>query len=206
MQAYPDAFCFAVSHTTRSPRDGELNGREYFFTDDKWMREAIDRGEFVEHAEVHGHLYGTSAAALRQAMESGRFCILDLDTQGVQSLRRAQEGLGATPHFLFITPPSVEALGQRLRKRSTESEEQMALRLRTAKDEIAWGTLEGNFDYVVVNDDLDRAVDEVMRLLRLWYPGLPPLQEHHGLLSSISNATGNVAASDGETPPTMCST
>lgn len=145
------AIGFSVSHTTRNPRPGEGDGRDYFFVDRERFSALRENGEFLEWAEVHGNCYGTSASAVASELEQGRDVVLDIDVQGASQLR-ARPGLDATS--IFIAPPSLAELEQRLTGRQTESEETISLRLRNARQEL----LEANrYDYLLVNDDLEQA-------------------------------------------------
>jgi len=118
------------------------------------LRGEVEEGGFLEHAEVHGKLYGTSLKAIEAVSLSGRVPILDVDVQGVrrikERLQMVVEGEKTLPpfHFLFVAPPSIDILKQRLKKRGTESDEQMTIRLGNAPEEIEYGTAEGNFDGV----------------------------------------------------------
>jgi guanylate kinase len=151
---------FSVSHTTRPPRPGESNGRDYHFVGrDKFlaMREA---GAFLEWAEVHGNLYGTSREAVRERLEEGRDVFLDIDVQGARQLKENQ-ALPAV--FLFIAPPSWQELERRLSGRGTEAAEAVQMRLANARKEMAeahW------YDYLIVNDDLAEA-ENLLRALIL---------------------------------------
>jgi len=141
---------FSVSHTTRHPRPGEQDGREYHFVDPTTFRQMVDAKAFAEWAEVHGNAYGTSFAEIGRAREEGSGVIFDIDFQGARQIRaRVPEAVS-----VFILPPSLEELERRLRGRGTEDEETTLRRLANAKREIAHY---GLFDYVVVNDDLDQA-------------------------------------------------
>ena len=145
------AIGFSVSHTTRRPRPGEINGQDYFFVDiDQFVTMRQD-GDFLEWAEVHGNFYGTSQPAVMAQLASGQDVILDIDVQGARQLKDRQ-GLDAT--FVFIVPPSLAELERRLTGRQTETAESLALRLQNAKQELQAANL---YDYVVVNDDLDQA-------------------------------------------------
>eukprot|EP00640_Fibrocapsa_japonica_P002997 CAMPEP_0113934000 /NCGR_PEP_ID=MMETSP1339-20121228/1348_1 /TAXON_ID=94617 /ORGANISM="Fibrocapsa japonica" /LENGTH=266 /DNA_ID=CAMNT_0000935601 /DNA_START=27 /DNA_END=827 /DNA_ORIENTATION=+ /assembly_acc=CAM_ASM_000762 len=166
MEHMPDKFGFCVSHTTRGPRPGEENGVHYHFTDRETMQTQIDNGQFVEFAEVHGNLYGTSVEAVNDVRKTGKICVLDIDVQGVQKVKESD----LDPMYIFVSPPSLETLEQRLRDRKTETEEQIERRLGNAKREMEYGKGEGNFNAVLINDDLDTAVDECKVLLLEWYP------------------------------------
>lgn len=141
---------FSVSWTTRAPRPGEREGVEYRFADEARFREKIASGGFLEWAEVHGRLYGTDRSDVEARIRSGGDLLLDIDVQGAEQVRRS----GHPAVFVFVLPPDAQTLEARLRARGTEDEGSIARRLRTAAREIArWG----EFDYLVVNDDLDRA-------------------------------------------------
>jgi guanylate kinase len=143
---------FSVSHTTRSPRTGEQDGVDYFFTDKNVFRAMQQQNRFLEWAEVHGNLYGTSISAVQAATEQGLDIILDIDVQGALQVK---EKWGEKGIFIFIAPPSLEELARRLADRSTETEAMIAKRLANAKVEIK---SIGNYDYVIVNDAVDNAV------------------------------------------------
>ncbi|MEC4677101.1 MAG: guanylate kinase [Nitrospirota bacterium] len=146
-----DSLGQSVSFTTRKPRGGEVNDLDYTFIGEEEFREMIAGGDFVEWAEVHGNLYGTSRKRLEGLMDSGLDVILDIDTQGAKQIRRSyRDGV-----FIFILPPSIEILRRRLEKRRSNSEEDMARRLGTAVDEIReYNT----YDYVIINDVLKDSV------------------------------------------------
>lgn len=141
---------FSVSYTTRAPRAGEENGREYHFVDAETFIRLRDAGELAEWAEVHGNFYGTSRPAVQKMLDQGRDVLFDIDVQGSRQLRRAF----AHGAFVFLFPPSMRVLEQRLRGRGTETEESLAKRLANARRELEQAEL---FDYWIVNDDLDRA-------------------------------------------------
>jgi guanylate kinase len=144
---------FSISHTTRKPRQGEVDGRDYFFTDRPRFFEMVAQDRFLEHAEVHGNLYGTSRQGVEKQLGEGTDVILDIDDQGAAILRKS--GLVDGAH-IFIAPPGLTELERRLRSRGTESEEQLAVRLANAKLEIKAAD---EYDYLVVNDRLNDAVD-----------------------------------------------
>jgi len=161
-------FGFSVSHTTRAPRPGEVHGVHYNFTSKKVMAEAIDEGRFLEFAEVHTNLYGTSLEAVRKVQRAGKVCVLDIDVQGVMKIKQTD----VNPHLVFVAPPSVEQLEARLRGRATESAEAIETRLSAARAEIEYGTAEGHFEHVVVNDELENAYAELKATLIGYYPHL----------------------------------
>lgn len=166
---YPDDFGFSVSHTTRAPRVGEQDRVHYHFCSKEDMEAMIARGEFIEHARVHSNLYGTSVAAVRAVSEAGKACLLDIDVQGAESVKKTD----LCARFLFVAPPSMEDLEKRLRGRGTETEEKVQLRMRNARGEMAYLDKPGFFDTVIVNDDLDVAYLRLKEALLLVPPAEP---------------------------------
>jgi len=149
---------YSVSCTTRAPRPGEQDGVDYHFLTPAEFEAKVTRGEFAEWAEVHGNRYGTLRSAIREVMEAGRHVMLDIDVQGARMLTAAfPEAV-----TIFIIPPSVEVLVARLLGRKSESEEALALRLRNARAELMEAE---RYQYVVVNDDLEHAVQQVDRIV-----------------------------------------
>lgn len=159
---------FSVSATTRPPRAEEEEGVDYQFLDREEFRRMVEEGELLEWAEVHGHLYGTPRDALRAARDEGRHLLLDIDVQGARSVR--SEVAGAVT--VFVLPPDGTRIVRRLLGRGSEDREELRRRLRTAKEELA---AVAEFDYVVVNDDLERAVDLVDAVLRAEERRIPRL-------------------------------
>mmetsp|Transcript_17857 Transcript_17857/g.42730 ORF Transcript_17857/g.42730 Transcript_17857/m.42730 type:complete len:557 (-) Transcript_17857:57-1727(-) len=154
---------FCVSHATRPPRAGEENGVHYWFVSEQEMREGIARGEYIEHQEVHGGLYGTSYKALEAVAVTGAVPLLDVDVRGAQALRDA----GVQGQYVFIAPPSKDTLEARLRDRGTESEAAVLQRLRNANAEIEMASQEGLFDKVIVNEHLPSALAALSAALPL---------------------------------------
>ncbi|AVY93367.1 MAG: guanylate kinase [Microvirgula sp.] len=149
----------SVSYTTRAPRDGETHGRHYHFVDRATFESMIDRGDFLEYAEVYGNYYGTSETWIREQLSTGRDILLEIDWQGAQQVRRTfPEAIG-----IFILPPSVEVLEHRLRGRGKDDEATMQKRLAAARSEIDHVA---EFDYVVVNEELDEAVRDLVSVVR----------------------------------------
>jgi len=151
----------AVTATTRAPRPGEKDGVDYRFLDERSFRDAVAKGEFLEHAEVHGRLYGTPKAAVDAVLARGLCCLLVIDVQGAAMLRKN----GVDARFVFVAPPSAAELERRLRGRGTDGQAEIERRLATARAELA---RQGEFDTVIINDDLDRAVGEIARLVQAW--------------------------------------
>jgi len=148
-----------MTTTTRKPREGEVNGREYRFLTRPEFEAAIARGEFLEYAEIVGNLYGTPKAEIEKQLSSGSLVLVDIDTQGAGSVRR----LGLPAVFVFIAPPDMAELRRRLEGRKTETPEVVAKRLAQAEREMAQ---KDSYDRVVVNDTVERAVGEVLDVLR----------------------------------------
>jgi len=153
MREHPDAFGLSVSHTTRAPRAGEIPGYHYHFSSVAEMRPSVERGEFIEHANVHDNLYGTSRKAVENVVKLGKICILDIDVQGCESVKKS----GLHCRYIFIAPPSEEELKRRLIGRGTETPERIEKRLLNAKTELQYMDKEGFFDVVIVNDDFEEA-------------------------------------------------
>jgi guanylate kinase len=145
---------FSVSATTRSPRSGEADGTDYHFMDRARFESLIARGELLEHAEVHGNLYGTLRAPVDRERAAGRDVLLDIDVQGAAQVLAADRGA----HLVFIAPPSRDELERRIRSRGLDAPEVIAARLVNAAGEMKEID---RFHRVVINDDLDRAVTEI---------------------------------------------
>ncbi len=164
---------FSVSATTRAPRQGELDGREYHFLSEEQFKRDVANGDMLEHARVFGNYYGSPRGPVQEAIEEGRDVLFDIDWQGAQQIQNSALG----PHTLsiFILPPSIRELHRRLVTRGQDSEEVIAGRMRKSWDEIShWA----EYDYVLVNDDLDatdaklKTIVEAARMRRLQQPGL----------------------------------
>ena len=149
----------SVSFTTRPPRPGEVPDVDYVFTTRPEFELARREGKLLESAEYDGHLYATSAPMVEELRSAGRDTILKIDVQGAEQVRK----LVRAALFIFIAPPSMDELGLRLRKRKTESDKDLAARREIAKTEMSYSP---RYDYVVVNDDVDRAADEVLGIIR----------------------------------------
>ncbi|CCE89769.1 guanylate kinase TDEL_0A04370 [Torulaspora delbrueckii] len=158
---FPNKFGFSVSSTTRSPRAGEVDGKDYNFVPVEEFKRMISADEFVEWAQFSGNYYGTTVASVKKVADSGRTCILDIDMQGVKSVKYKTD---LDARFLFVAPPSVADLEKRLRGRGTETEESIAKRLAAAKAEIEYAET-GAHDQILVNDDLQRAYNELKEFI-----------------------------------------
>ena len=154
--------CFSVSHTTREPREGEVDGRDYRFVDQSCFRALIDGGDFLEWAEYGGHLYGTSREAVERPTAAGMDVILEVEVQGAAQLR---QGLDDAV-FVFIIPPSMAVLERRLRGRGTEPEDVVCKRLARARHEIGLVFEDADsYDYLIVNDEIDVAVSDLRHVV-----------------------------------------
>lgn len=151
---------FSTSATTRAPRPGEVDGREYFFVTPERFEEMVLNGELLEHATFVGNSYGTPRSQVEQRLERGITVILDIEVQGAAQVKAAMPEAVT----VFLAPPSLEALEERLRGRGTETEEKILSRLETARQELL---LAPTYDYTVVNDDFRRAAREINAILDL---------------------------------------
>jgi guanylate kinase len=149
----------SISYTTRAPREGEVEGHHYHFVSRAVFEQMLERGEFLESALVHGNNYGTSERWVLQRLEAGANIVLEIDWQGAAQVRRRfPDCIG-----IFILPPSLETLESRLRLRAKDAPAVIAARLEAAREEISHA---GEFDYVIINDDFDRAVDDLKAVVR----------------------------------------
>jgi len=155
----PDG-CFSVSATTRRPRGAELDGADYNFVSEARFQEMIDRDELLEWAEVHGNRYGTPRRFADEAISGGKLVVFDIDVQGGAQIKRRHPEAAT----VFILPPSMEELERRLRNRATDDDEVVRRRLEAARAEIDAGL--SSYDYVLINDRLERAYEELAALVR----------------------------------------
>ncbi|VBB33206.1 unnamed protein product [Acanthocheilonema viteae] len=198
MEEYPNGFAFAISHTTRKPRPGEVNGKNYWFVTEEKFKEMIKDNEFLEYATFGGNMYGTSKKALGDVSKAGCVCILDVELQGVRSIHKC----GLDAKYILIRAPSLEILAelkvtvsliywicsdlfldlfaeiqifainklryqeQRLRARKTETEESLKKRMKHAEDDLnAVDAEPGLFDFVIINDDFERAYNDFIKAI-----------------------------------------
>jgi guanylate kinase len=153
------AIRLSVSYTTRAPRGGEQDGREYHFVDAQTFQAMVERGEFLECAEVHGNRYGTSQRAIDEALGRGEDLLLEIDWQGAAQVRKRYSDCVA----IFILPPSVEELGRRMRARGLDAEAVIERRLANAREELSHAP---EFDYVIINDVFETARRDLLGVLR----------------------------------------
>jgi len=150
---------YSISTTTRQRRSNEVDGKDYFFVDEKEFAEKRARGEFVEWAEVHGNYYATPKTQLERGLEAGKIVLLDLDVEGGVAIK---ERFGESALLIFVRPPSFESLKRRLQNRKTESDEEINRRLRRYPSEIKKAEL---YDYQIVNADLETTVKEIIEII-----------------------------------------
>ena len=154
-----DSLCISVSHTTRPRREGERDGVDYFFVDREEFERKRDADAFLEHAEVYGHCYGTSREWVQQHREQGLDVILEIDWQGAEQVRK----LDPTACSIFILPPSVETLRQRLETRALDDANTIERRMRQARQELAQSK---KSDYLVINEEFERALADIRAIIR----------------------------------------
>ena len=154
LQQVPDAWV-SVSATTRQPRPGEVDGKDYYFLDQPHFDGLVSQGGFLEWAHVHGNSYGTLRSRVQERIDRGSQVILEIDVQGAFQVKKAMP----EAHLIFIEPPSLEELERRLRGRGTETEEVICSRMKTAEVELA---RKMEYDVQVVNDELERATEELV--------------------------------------------
>lgn len=152
-----DRVKFSISCTTREPRDNEIDGVHYHFITPDDFQKKLSEGKFLEHATVHGHMYGTLRSDVERELDAGNDVILEIDVQGALQVRKIMDCV-----TVFVLPPSREELAERLRRRGTESDEKVLTRLKNAEDEMR---LAGEYDHIIVNDDLSRAAVEFKSLI-----------------------------------------
>ena len=152
---------FSVSATTRNPRPGEEDGREYYFKSRTAFEDMVKSGDMLEHAEVFGNLYGSPKGPVEAAMKDGRDTLFDIDWQGGQQIRNS--ALGRDVVSVFVLPPSIAELERRLRGRAQDSDEVIAGRMEKSLSEIShWA----EYDYVIVNNDIDMAFNDLLTILQ----------------------------------------
>ena len=178
LTARNDNIQVAISHTTRKPRENEINGVHYHFVDTATFEQMIGDGAFIEHAQVHGNFYGTSTREVEKIINQGSDVILEIDVQGAEQVRRQMPDAVS----IFILPPSLEALKQRLFERGTEDIETLNLRINNARLEFEQASL---FDYLVVNDDLPTATQDLMTIV--YATRLRQSNNNEALISLLQN-------------------
>ena len=165
----------SISYTTRRPRPGEADGRDYHFVTPDDFERMLEAGEFLESATVHGNRYGTSQKWIQSELSLGHDVLLEIDWQGAQQVRKLMRGVVS----IFILPPSLEALQERLVGRGQDSEEVIARRLDAAREEMSHGA---EFEYAIINDDFDRAARDLTSIIRAERLKFPRQVARHGTL------------------------
>ena len=169
----------SISHTTRAPRPGEVDGRQYFFVDRASFEREAAAGVFLEHAEVHGNLYGTSRRVVQGELAAGRDVLLEIDWQGAAQIRRSEPACVS----VFILPPSAAELERRLRGRGSDSEAVIERRLANSRGEIAHAH---EFDFILVNDRFEDALDELAGIVEAVREGRrPQVSRHEDLIRAL---------------------
>lgn len=148
----------SVSYTTRPKRRGEVDGMDYFFISEEEFQKKLKDNFFIEWAEVYGNKYGTSKEFIAKVISEGKDILLEIDVQGAKNIKKAFKDAVA----IFILPPSIQELEKRMKQRNENSDEEMALRLQKAKDEIMQSTF---YDYIVINDNLNSAVEKIKSII-----------------------------------------
>lgn len=149
---------FSVSATTRAPRRGEIDGVNYFFIDEEKFSKMVENDEFLEHANVHGNLYGTPKNFVLEQIERGEIVILEIDVQGALQVKESYpEGV-----FIFLLPPSMSELKNRIKKRGTETDKDIDIRLKNAFEELKFID---EYDYIVINDEVMEAVEKTETII-----------------------------------------
>ena len=151
-----DDYYFSISTTTRAPREGEVNGVDYFFVTKEEFEKDINNGDFLEYAKVHDNYYGTSLKPIKEALEQGKLVIFDIDVQGHEIVRNKLDSIVTS---VFITTPSLTLLEERLNARNTDSIEIIEKRINNAKIEVGFFQ---DYDYLIINDDLETAAKELV--------------------------------------------
>lgn len=182
LMAWDETLQFSVSATTRAPRDGEVDEKDYFFVSEAAFRKSVAQGDMLEHAHVFGNFYGSPKPAVQNAIDGGRDVLFDIDWQGAQQIRNS--ALGAYTLSIFILPPSIPELHRRLVSRGQDDAETIAKRMQKSWDEIShWD----GYDYVLVNDDLDETelkLKTIIQAERLKFAQQPRLSDHVRKLQS----------------------
>lgn len=179
VQDYPDAFGFSISHTTRSSRQGEINGVNYHFIEKAVFERMVKEKKFIEHANVSNNWYGTSVSSIGAVRSANKICLLDIDINACKKVKDTE----VAPRYIFIKPPSLDVLEARLRQRNGESggsDDDMGKKLEDAVTEIEYGTRAGNFHKVLINDDLEECYVELQHVLLEWYPHLEGFRTSNG--------------------------
>jgi len=179
LSQYPESLALSVSHTTRKPRPGEVEGVHYHFVErDKMASDIASQvgnmrpRKFLEYAEVHTNLYGTSLKAVQNIWSKGKLAVLDVDTEGVKQIKESKSVLAK---YVFVVPPNTQELQRRLAGRGTESPEQIAIRMTNAETQMQFAhEYRSYWDLVLLNENLDDCVEELVGYMQAWFPSSLP--------------------------------
>jgi guanylate kinase len=166
MQRFPKLFAFGISHTSRPPRIGEVDGVGYHFVDKQVIEAMITNEDFVEHSTIHTNIYGLSFKAVEKVRSEGKICILDSDMKTVITIKSSSLDC----RYIFIAPSSLDVLEARYRGRAADSEEKILSKIEEAKSDVEFGRAHGNFDAFVINEDLETAFRQIVIFLCRWFP------------------------------------
>lgn len=159
LELLSDKLAFSISATTRPPRSGENNGIDYYFLSEQEFKNKIDNNEFIEWAKVHNNYYGTLKSEIERIVSVGKFCLLDVDVQGGESIKRDFPGC----HRIFILPPSIDELKRRLSSRQSDNAEINKTRIKNAEQEVKYAL---KYQYQIVNDNLEHALERMTRIIK----------------------------------------
>ena len=179
LDAEPDVV-LSISHTTRPPRPGEVDGQHYYFVAESQFEQMVAAGEFLENATIYGHRYGTWRTGIEQEFEAGHDVLLEIDWQGAQQVRSAMPAVVS----IFILPPSLDVLKARLMNRAQDSADVIARRLAVAQEEIAHA---GEYNYVIINEDFNRAALDLRSIIRAERLKVTRQLARHGSLINRTN-------------------
>mmetsp|Transcript_31753 Transcript_31753/g.36099 ORF Transcript_31753/g.36099 Transcript_31753/m.36099 type:complete len:302 (-) Transcript_31753:414-1319(-) len=168
MKEYPDTFCTSISYTTRKQRPTEKNGVHYHFITKETFKKMVEQDKFLEFAEVHDNMYGTAKEEIQRITDLGKICVLEIDIQGAMNVYNSR----IDANYIFLDPPSMDVLEDRLRSRGTDNEASIKLRCKNAADEITASRKCGLFPYRIVNQDIDATYNALLELLRNHYDHL----------------------------------
>lgn len=176
LDSHPDIFTLSVSHTTRSPRVGEVEGVDYYYVSQSDFTTLVSHNGFMEYTSFGGNFYGTSRQTIAEQMAKGQVVLIEVEMEGVKQIK-ADLGTNLEPRYVFIKPPTFEMLEARLRNRATESEEDIQKRLSQARNELQFANSPDAYDKIIVNDDLENAYKELLEFIystpaSCWWPAL----------------------------------
>ncbi|KAF7459046.1 guanylate kinase [Cryptosporidium felis] len=169
MREFPGKFGFSISHTSREPREGEIHDVDYHYCTNDEFIEMISKNSFIEYAEVHKHYYGTSKQAIERIVGEGKYCLIDIDIQGVEQIQKSS--YRDRVYCIGVLPRSLGDLELRLKKRNTDSSQVIQIRLDNAEKEIERIRNNSNI-YILVNDDLENACKEITSLIKSYWKSI----------------------------------